>query len=277
MKLYVDEAIYRGGTYRPECERIAEFTQTQIELFDENSKNAVIEEIDEIHLMYDCYGLSLVGKGQVFRGDYSGMLRRLSVNNLRSELLVKASKIKDNDSPLVIDATAGMGEDSLLLAAAGFRVRMYERNPVIAALLEDTLKRAGEDPQLSDAVSRMEVICGDSIEALKQIAEQSEMMAGQMKGKTEKTGTTCEKPDVVYLDPMFPERQKSALVKKKFQLIHMLENPCSDEEEMLGAAIAARPHKIVIKRPLKGPFLSDIKPGFSLAGKAIRYDCIVQN
>ena len=82
-------------------------------------------------------------------------------------------------------------------------------------------------------------------------------------------------PDVVLLDPMFPERQKSALIKKKFQLIHRLEKPCEDEEALLNAAVNLRPHKIVIKRPAKGAYLAGRKPDYSLDGKAIRYDCFV--
>jgi 16S rRNA (guanine1516-N2)-methyltransferase len=80
---------------------------------------------------------------------------------------------------------------------------------------------------------------------------------------------------VILLDPMFPERQKSALVKKKFQLLQQLECPCTDEEELLQAAINAKPRKIIIKRPAKGPFLANRKPDYSISGKAIRYDCIV--
>ena len=68
---------------------------------------------------------------------------------------------------------------------------------------------------------------------------------------------------------------KSALVKKKFQLLHHLERPCEDEESLLQAAILARPRKIVIKRPLKGSFLAGRKPDYSLKGKAIRYDVLV--
>jgi 16S rRNA (guanine1516-N2)-methyltransferase len=83
------------------------------------------------------------------------------------------------------------------------------------------------------------------------------------------------RPDVIYLDPMFPERQKSGLIKKKFQLLQRLESPCADEEELLSAALAARPLRIVIKRPLKGPPLAGATPSYSLKGKAIRYDCIV--
>ena len=73
---------------------------------------------------------------------------------------------------------------------------------------------------------------------------------------------------------MFPEKRKSSLTKKKFQLIHELEKPCDDEEELLGAALSAHPRRIVIKRPLKGPYLAGIKPDYSIKGKTIRYDCL---
>ena len=155
---------------------------------------------------------------------------------------------------MALDATAGLGEDSLLLAAAGFHVRMYEKDPVIAALLEDAMNRAKELPELSAAVSRMELFKEDSISAMK---------------------NTDTSPDIILLDPMFPQRQKSALVGKKFQLIHILEKPCEDEKDLLDAAISAHPRKIIIKRPLKGSFLGGRKPDYSISGKAIRYDCIV--
>ena len=82
-------------------------------------------------------------------------------------------------------------------------------------------------------------------------------------------------PDIVLLDPMFPGRQKSGLVKKKAQLLQKLEKPCEDEEGLLQAAVSAGPRKIVIKRPLKGPFLAGRKPDYSITGKTIRYDCLL--
>ena len=82
-------------------------------------------------------------------------------------------------------------------------------------------------------------------------------------------------PDVVLLDPMFPARQKSALVKKKLQMIQKLEFPCLDEGEMMRAAMQAKPKKLIIKRPPKGPHLAGIKPDHSIEGKAVRFDCIV--
>ncbi|MCQ2385968.1 MAG: class I SAM-dependent methyltransferase, partial [Clostridia bacterium] len=79
-------------------------------------------------------------------------------------------------------------------------------------------------------------------------------------------------PDVIFLDPMFPERRKSGLVKKKFQLIHYLERPCENEADMFWAAFDLSPRKIAVKRPVKGAFLAGVKPSYSLPGKAVRYD-----
>lgn len=200
-------------------------------------------------------GLFLTDGNLSISVDFREMLPRIKQSNLQTEMLVKAARIKGQDMPqTLIDATAGFGEDSLILAAAGFQVTMYEFDEVIAALLEDGLERAREIPELRDIVGRMKVHCEDSTIALK---------------KLDFT------PDVVLLDPMFPTRQKSALIKKKFQLIQQLEKPCSTEKELLEAAEMAKPKRIVIKRPLKGPYLADRKPSYSLKGKAIRYDCLV--
>ncbi|MBE6038435.1 MAG: SAM-dependent methyltransferase [Anaerofustis stercorihominis] len=208
-------------------------------------------------LNLDSDGLSLVSSdGLTLRGDFSHLQRRVSSANINSELLVRAAKIKNHNGPLTaIDATAGMGDDSFLLAAAGFNVKMYERNPVIYELLYDSLLRAREIPGLRETVLRMEVHNEDSISAMRNINEHI---------------------DVVLLDPMFPERQKSSLVKKKLQLIQSLENPCDDENELFLAAVGVKPKKLVIKRPPKGGYLAGIKPDHSLSGKAVRYDCFVE-
>ena len=220
---------------------------------DDDSEKSAKEK--PLYLKLDESGLSLTDGNLSLRGDFTANVSRLKRSNLERELLVKCAKLKDLDhSPVIIDATAGMGEDSLLLAASGFNVILYEYDPVIASLLEDSLRRAAMDPFLKEIVSRMELHIESSIEAMKNMEHS---------------------PDVVLLDPMFPARTKSALVKKKFQLLQQLERPCSDENELFNAALQAKPRKIVIKRPLKGPFLAGIKPDYSLSGKAIRYDCIL--
>ena len=81
--------------------------------------------------------------------------------------------------------------------------------------------------------------------------------------------------DVIYLDPMFPARQKSSLINKKLQLIQKLEPPCFGEKDLFDAAIRANPDKIIVKRPLKSECLAGREPSYTLKGKAIRYDCYV--
>lgn len=201
-------------------------------------------------------GLALCSGDLQMVADLGTMKKRIRPEKVHSELLVKAVKIKGmgGETLRVVDATAGLGEDSLLLAAAGFEVQLFEHDPVISALLADALDRAADDPILAPIVARISLTAGDSITAMR---------------------TLTQPPHVVYLDPMFPGKTNSAESKKKFQLLHMLEAPCSNEEELLEAALAARPRKIVIKRPLKAPALAGAKPSYSLKGKIIRYDCIV--
>lgn len=220
-------------------------------------EKSVNEKINAPKLMETPEGLALVKDNLVMVGDFTKMLPRLKHNNLSHEMVVKAAKIKNADYRItVVDATAGMGEDSLLLAAAGFNVILYEYDPIIGALLEDTIKRSKEIPELSEIVSRMELKLENSIEGMKKLDFS---------------------PDVILLDPMFPERQKSGMIKKKFQLIQQLEKPCDDEEALFDSATLANPKRIIVKRPQKGPFLADKKPSYSLDGKAIRYDVYILN
>ena len=188
------------------------------------------------------------------RGDFARLLPRLRQDRLHRELLVRAARVRGVDAPTAVDATAGLGEDALLLAAAGFTVTLCERDPVIAALLADTLLRARDDERLSKVAARMRLVEGDARETL---------------------ASLDEAPDVVFLDPMFPERRRRASTNKKLQLFQVLERPCEDEDALMAAALAARPRKVVVKRPLKGPHLAGVKPSRSLAGKVVRYDVIV--
>ena len=200
-------------------------------------------------------GLALSDGMLSIRGDFARLLPRIKPANLSRELVVRAAHVKGADEPLtLVDATAGLGDDSFLLAAAGFDVRLHESNPVIAALLRDALERAAHDERLAPIVAHMELCEVDSIVALRELPHT---------------------PDVVLLDPMFPARSKSAAVKKKLQLLQQVEQPCADEGALLDAALAARPRKVIVKRPAKGPQLAGRKPDYSLAGKAIRFDCYV--
>lgn len=205
-------------------------------------------------LRLDGQGLCLVWEDQLLRGDFTRLLPRLKGGRVPSELLVRAAKRKGEGPFTAVDATAGLGEDSLILAAAGFRVTMFEKNPVIFLLLRDALDRAASVPELAPIASRMQLYNADSLQAMKALEAA---------------------PDVILLDPMFPERQKSALVKKKLQMIQKLESPCMDEWELLLTAMEARPGRLIVKRPPKGPYLAGIRPDHSIEGKAVRFDCFV--
>jgi len=208
-----------------------------------------------MELLMGEHGLSLVSDGMELCGDFGHMLSRVKNGKWQHEMLVRAAKPKNlGDTPLAVDATAGLGEDAFLLAAAGFRVCLFERDPVIAALLRDAIRRALRDEELAEIVSRMEFVEGDSIVEMPHLPQS---------------------PDVVLLDPMFPAKRKDAVSKKKLQMLQHLERPCEDETALMHAAMAAHPRKIIVKRPLKGPFLAGVKPDYSLKGKTIRYDCYV--
>lgn len=205
----------------------------------------------KLTILFHAKGVSLTGYGLSYQGDFENMLHRVTNGRLQHEMLVRAAK-SDKPGRKAIDATAGMGEDAFLLAAQGYEVTLFEQNPVIAVLLKDALRRAKKHPVLKDIASRMNLVQDNSVEGMSKL---------------------LDPVDVIYLDPMFPARQKSSLINKKLQLIQKLEPPCSAETDLFDAAISASPSKIIVKRPLKSEFLAGRKPSYTLNGKAIRYDC----
>lgn len=168
-----------------------------------------------------------------------------------TELLIKAVKVKKKDTTYIVDATGGLGRDAFLLAAHGYRVHVIEINPVVAALLEDGLHRAARSAETSAACKRITFSVGDSVTMLDVLTPQ---------------------PDVVYLDPMFPPRTKSAKVKKDLQLLQRIQWKAGRPEDLLRAARFAHPQKIVVKRPIKGSFIGDEPPSHSLKGRTVRFD-----
>ena len=193
---------------------------------------------ENLTVMFDSKGVSLTGYGLKYQGDFENMLHRVTNGRLQHEMLVRAAKTEEKNLK-AIDATAGMGEDAFLLAAYGYQVTLYEQNPVIAALLKDALRRAKKNMILKEIAGRMKLVEGDSVECLAGLADSV---------------------DLIYLDPMFPQRQKSGLINKKLQLIQKLEPPCSEEKDLFDAAIKVKPSKIIVKRPLKSVHLAGREP-----------------
>ena len=98
------------------------------------------------------------------------MAHRRKFGGGRGEAVAKAVGIKKEYLPDVIDATAGLGRDAFVLAALGCHVRMLERHPVVAALLDDGLQRGYQDAEIGPWLQeRMSLIHTSSITALSEI------------------------------------------------------------------------------------------------------------
>lgn len=155
--------------------------------------------------------------------------------------------------PSVIDATAGLGRDAFLLACRGYRVMAIERSPIVAALLEDGIKRALADPAVRETLGdRLRFVTGDARVLLRQLL-------------------ASEAPDVVYLDPMFPARAKAAMVKKESIALRAVVGADEDAAELLDAARAVARRHVVVKRMRLAP---PIAPGVirTYEGKSVRFD-----
>ncbi|MDY0351299.1 MAG: class I SAM-dependent methyltransferase [Desulfobulbaceae bacterium] len=171
-----------------------------------------------------------------------------------SEALLRALGHKANRRTMVMDATGGWGDDALVMAAHGCEVLVVERHPVLAALLLDGIRRAAEHPATGEIAGRMRLVRGDSPQVMDQLRAEGTII------------------DVVYIDPMFPERRKSAKVKKKVQILQLLIGRENDAERLLDAALRTARKRVVVKRPAAAPFLGGIRPSHSFRGRTVRFD-----
>lgn len=181
----------------------------------------------------------------------SKIIKRIKNGDGRGEYIAKAIGINKKPGLSVIDATAGLGRDSFIMAALGAKVTMIERNPIIYSLVQDGLERALGDDKIYEIAQCIKLINADSIEML----------------------TKLDRPDVVYIDPMFPKRTKMASVKKEMQIFQALVKGDLDSTELLTAALSSAKYRVVVKRPPSAKPLSDTKPSFEVKGKAVRFDC----
>jgi|TARA_R110000796_G_scaffold102044_6_gene210886 16S rRNA (guanine1516-N2)-methyltransferase len=179
----------------------------------------------------------------------------------RGQSIAKAVGLKQGVTPTVVDGTAGLGRDAFVLASLGCKVIMVERHPVVAALLEDGLRRAYEDAEIGEWMrDLMSLFHGSSISALADAAQSS--------------GTEI---DVVYLDPMYPHREKSALVKKEMRVFQTLVGADLDADGLLAPAMALATKRVVVKRPDYAEDLDGVKPSMVIATKKNRFDVYVKS
>ena len=161
----------------------------------------------------------------------------------------------------VLDATAGLGRDAFILAALGCEVLLLERAPLVHALLADGLRRAAEADSSCASAARMRLLCRDAREHCEAI------QAGQ-----------AQRPQVIYLDPMFPPRSKQASVKKDMALLQGLLGPEADRTGLLAAARASASHRVVVKQPgNKTRLTGALAPSFIIGGKTAHYAVYVNS
>lgn len=171
----------------------------------------------------------------------------------RGQALTKAIGMKHGINPTVVDATAGLGRDAFILASLGAQVTMVERSPILAALLEDGLQRLANESELSDC-AQLQLVHANAIEWLQQQSKKN------------------IRPEVVYLDPMYPHRSKSALVKKEMRVLRALVGDDDDAGLLLQAARQCATKRVVVKRPKGAPQVGNGKPSGNVQSKNTRYD-----
>ncbi|MBQ3884369.1 class I SAM-dependent methyltransferase [Succinivibrio sp.] len=185
------------------------------------------------------------------------LLWRLSHSGKNSEAVCRAV-IGKTVKPLVFDATAGLGRESIILQSAGCQVYMFERNPVIWLLLKSAMTHAENN---TDILSSLK----NGLPHLTSLGSVAEQLS---------RGEKLPEPEVIYYDPMFPQRTKSALVKKDMRVFHEIVGFDQDTTEYANFLLTVAKHHLVVKRPSNEPPLElNLRRSSFVDGKACRFDC----
>jgi 16S rRNA (guanine1516-N2)-methyltransferase len=161
-----------------------------------------------------------------------------------------------SDTQTIWDCTAGFAQDAFYLAVMGYQVTAIERSPVLFALIEDAIRRAGQIEGYAEVVrDRLHIVHRDAIEYLRE--------------------TQGPLPNAIYLDPMYPHQsRKSALPRKEMVWLRQLVGDDDNGVALLHAARALVVPRVVVKRPLKSePLLPQVTHSFK--GQTTRYDLYV--
>ena len=204
------------------------------------------------------YGLALAlpSLGNPIRIDFSTgkYAHRRQFGGGRGQPLAKAVGLKQGNTPTVIDATAGFARDAFVLASLGCQLTMIEQHPVLSLLIDDAIQRARLDDDIAAIAAHLSLQQGNAINLLQQ---------GHLHA------------DVIYLDPMYPVREKSAQVKKEMQLLHQLIGQDKDSAELLAVARQTANKRVVVKRPKGAEYVGNQTPTVSIKSKNTRYDIYI--
>lgn len=187
--------------------------------------------------------------------------RKNSIN--KRSLIARAVGLKSKNNLNIVDLTAGLGKDAFFLACLGCKVLLIEHNDTVAKLLQDGLTRAGAIAELQPIINNMHLEIGDARDILRDYPKDT-------------------LPEVIYLDPMFPERNKSALVKKEMRVLQELVgfediNSNASAAELLQIALTKCSDRVVVKRPRHAAAIDATVPSIVMEGKSCRYDIYLCN
>jgi 16S rRNA (guanine1516-N2)-methyltransferase len=237
-------------------------TQLNLPLVDLSSGSSKKGMETDFSVHFSSAGLSFISHnkahGAVSCNFVSGSNRhRRNYGGGNGQMIAKAVGLSGKFYPKVLDVTAGLGADAFILASLGCQMQLIERNPIVHCLLRDGLNRAAlagmDDSDLAGIINNINLLNEDSISHLSDIA-------------------SLNRPDIIYVDPMFPERKKSAQVKKEMQALHQIVGGDEDSHEILEIALQKALYRVVVKRPAHSEYLGNLKPHYSLEGKSTRYD-----
>ncbi len=210
----------------------------------------------------DGWSLQQGGKGAPgpVRVDFAGgaVDHRRRFGGGKGQSIVRALGLKGSYRPSVLDATAGLGRDSFVFATQGCEVTLLERSAVVFTLLWDGLERGKRQAETAEILQRMRLHRESALDFLHRAGREQRFW------------------DVVYLDPMFPHRTKSAQVKKEMRVFRDLLGDDLDADALLPLAWEVARYRVVVKRPRHAPWLGDRKPDYSLEGKSGRFDLYVR-
>jgi len=184
------------------------------------------------------------------------ILHRLKYGKGRGQNLAKAVGMKFNKNRNIIDATAGLGYDSFILASLGAKVTLIERSQKMHELLQNGIDEGiSFGGEIEKIINRMELLFGDSKDILPKLT-----------------------PEVIMIDTMYKDRKKTALVKNNMRLVREIVGPDSDYIELLKVALNCAKNRVVLKQPRYAEPIKEItKCSHQILGKTIRYDVFMTN
>ncbi|QIQ42138.1 MAG: class I SAM-dependent methyltransferase [Buchnera aphidicola (Microlophium carnosum)] len=241
MKIYLKFKFYNKRIYRL-------INSLKLE-HDENCSMGLVVNYDSLEL----YNRENI-KQKSIKVDFTSKKNNYRCFHFRkkNEVLYKVAGIKTSYFPFILDATAGLGSDAFIFSFLGCQVMMIERHPIAAALLKDGLQRGYKDKKIGHWLKkRLHLMINDSSNMLK---------------------IPILKPDVIYLDPMYPLHDKKSLPKKDMQFFRKLIGHDHDSEVLLNASRKLAKNRIVVKRPCYANPLSKDKADFIIATKNHRFD-----